>query len=119
MGGYKDQILGLIRHVVTFVGGILVGKGKLDPGAVETLAGIVATVAGFILSMMAPEKTLTPEKIIATMEPSKTAAVANILAQPEPAKNLTPMAPTGDAPIATGKRAASPESWDPKDFGRS
>jgi len=87
----KEQILGLVRHVITFVGGILVARGKVDPAQLETIVGIVATVAGFLLSMMSPEKTLTPEKIIAVMEPAKAAAVANILAQPEPPKPLPEM----------------------------
>lgn len=93
-GVTKDQILGLVRHIITFVGGILVARGKIDPGQIETIAGIVATVAGFLLSMMSPEKTMTPEKIIATMEPAKAAAVANILAQPEPPKALPEMGMT-------------------------
>jgi hypothetical protein len=91
----KEQILGLIRHVVTFVGGVLVARGKVDPAQLETVVGIIATVAGFLLSMMSPEKTLTPEKIIAVMEPAKAAAVANILAQPEPPKPLPAMGMVG------------------------
>lgn len=86
MFGNKDQLLGIIRHIVTFVGGLLVAKGKLDPGAVETIAGIATAVMGFLLSVMAPEKTMTPERIVAAMEPAKTAAVAEVLAQPEPPK---------------------------------
>jgi len=91
LGVGKDQILGLVRHIITFVGGILVARGQIDIGQIETIVGIVTTVAGFFLSMMSPEKTLTPEKIIATMEPAKAAAVANILAQPEPPKALPEM----------------------------
>lgn len=91
MFGSKDQILGLIRHIVTFVGGILVARGKIDPTQIETIGGIIITVAGFLFSVLAPEKVLTPEKIIATMEPAKAAAVANILAQPEPTKALPEM----------------------------
>lgn len=87
----KDQVLGLIRHIITFIGGVLVAKGKIDISQIETIAGIVTTIAGFLFSMLAPEKTLTPEKIIATLEPAKAAAVANILAQPEPPKALPEM----------------------------
>jgi hypothetical protein len=95
MFGTKDQILGLIRHVVTFVGGILVARGKIDPTQIETIGGIIITVAGFLFSMLAPEKVMTPEKIIATLEPAKAAAVADILKQPEPPKVLPQMGMVG------------------------
>jgi len=52
----KDQVLGLVRHVVTFFGGVLVARGKLEPGAVETIAGVVVTIVGAIFSFMSPEK---------------------------------------------------------------
>ena len=52
----REQLLGVVRHIVTFVGGILVAKGKLDIGSVETLAGVVSTIAGLVLSFVAPEK---------------------------------------------------------------
>jgi len=100
MFGTRDQILGLIRHIITFVGGVLVARGKIDVSQIETIAGIVTTIAGFLFSMMAPEKTLTPEKIIANLEPAKAAAVADILKQPEPPKVLPQMEMTGPIPIA-------------------
>lgn len=102
-GVSKEQILGLVRHIITFIGGILVARGKIDPGQIETIAGIVATVAGFLLSLMSPEKTLTPEKIIAVMEPAKAAAVANILAQPEPPKPLPSMGMVGGPASPEGR----------------
>lgn len=64
----KDQFLGVIRHIVTFVGGILVARGKLDVGSVETIAGIVSTVAGLVLSFIAPEKTTTTQTVTVTEE---------------------------------------------------
>jgi len=96
----RDQILGLVRHIITFVGGILVARGQIDIGQVETIVGIITTVAGFLFSMMAPEKVVTPEKIIAALEPAKAAAVADILKQPEPPKVLPQMETTGPAPVA-------------------
>jgi len=56
-GVNRDQVLGFIRHVITFAGGILVARGKLDPTQVETIGGLVVTVAGLVFSFMAPEKT--------------------------------------------------------------
>ena len=64
----KDQFLGVVRHIVTFVGGILVARGKLDVGSVETIAGIVSTVAGLVLSFIAPEKTTTTQTVTVTEE---------------------------------------------------
>jgi hypothetical protein len=56
----KDQILGLFRHVVTFAGGILVARGKLDPAAVESIVGALVTLVGVFFSMASPEKTAPP-----------------------------------------------------------
>jgi hypothetical protein len=52
----QEQTVGLIRHVITFIGGILVARGKLDVGSVETISGLVVTVVGFLFSFLAPEK---------------------------------------------------------------
>ncbi len=48
----KEQILGLVRHVLTFVGGYLITKGVIDEtisteaiGAIITLIGSVWSVA--------------------------------------------------------------------------
>ena len=48
----KEQILGLVRHVLTFVGGFLITKGVIDEtisteaiGAIITLIGSVWSVA--------------------------------------------------------------------------
>jgi hypothetical protein len=57
----RDQVLGFIRHIITFAGGILVARGKLDPTQVETIGGLVVTVAGLVFSFMAPEKIEAPK----------------------------------------------------------
>lgn len=41
----------IARHVLTFVGGVLVSTGWIDSGTVTELTGAVATVAGVILSI--------------------------------------------------------------------
>lgn len=85
--GTKDQFLGVIRHFVTFMAGIIVAKGNLDPSALDTIVGIAVGVAGLIWSIMSPEKTtpITAEKVISSMEPNKLAAVEKILAKTEEA----------------------------------
>lgn len=59
LGVNRDQVLGVVRHVITFVGGILVARGKVDVEQVETVAGIVVTLVGLVFSFLAPEKTST------------------------------------------------------------
>lgn len=52
----KTQILGIIRHVLTFGGGFLVAKGIVDESTVSQVVAAVITVVGAILSVTAPEK---------------------------------------------------------------
>jgi hypothetical protein len=47
----KEKVLGLIRHALTFVGGIVVAKGLLDESlAVEVIGGIM-TLVGSVWSI--------------------------------------------------------------------
>jgi len=48
----RDMILGLIRHLATFGGGLLVTKGVTDAGTVETAAGALVTIVGIIWSVI-------------------------------------------------------------------
>ena len=41
----KEQILGVVRHTLTFVGGILVMKGLVDEATVTEIIGGVMTLA--------------------------------------------------------------------------
>lgn len=52
----QEQVLGLLRHVVTFVGGLLVARGKIDPTDVDTIGGGIIAFVGWLMSHMAPEK---------------------------------------------------------------
>jgi hypothetical protein len=47
----KDQIFGIIRHTLTFVGGFLVMKGLVDETMVTEIVGGVMTLAGTIWSI--------------------------------------------------------------------
>jgi len=67
----KDQFLGVVRHVVTFIGGVLVARGKLDMGSVETIVGFITTVTGLIFSFIAPEKTQTTASVTVTETTNK------------------------------------------------
>lgn len=69
-GFTKDQILGLFRHIVTFAGGVLVARGKLDPAAVESIVGALVTLVGVFFSMLSPEKTTTTPAAPSAVEPA-------------------------------------------------
>ena len=52
----KDQFLGIVRHVLTFVGGFLVMQGFLDETMVTELSGAIVTLAGGIWSIVDKNK---------------------------------------------------------------
>jgi hypothetical protein len=52
----KEQVLGIVRHILTFGGGILVTKGLLDEGMVTEISGAVITLIGAIWSIVAKNK---------------------------------------------------------------
>lgn len=47
----KERILGVVRHTLTFVGGILVMKGLIDEVVATEIIGGVMTLAGTIWSI--------------------------------------------------------------------
>jgi len=48
----KEQIMGIIRHALTFVGGILVMKGLVDETTITEIVGGVMTLTGAIWSIV-------------------------------------------------------------------
>ena len=48
----KEQVLGIVRHALTFVGGILVMKGLIDETIVTVVVGGVITLVGSIWSVI-------------------------------------------------------------------
>ena len=48
----KEKILGIIRHTLTFIGGILVMKGLVDEAIVSEVIGGVMTLTGTIWSVL-------------------------------------------------------------------
>lgn len=42
----QDQILGLVRHLLTALGGLLVAKGYVDDTTMVTVVGALATIIG-------------------------------------------------------------------------
>jgi len=52
----KEQLLGIVRHAVTFIGGILVMKGLIDDSLVQEILSGATTLAGAIWSVVDKNK---------------------------------------------------------------
>jgi hypothetical protein len=48
----KEVVLGIIRHVLTFVGGVLITKGIIDESTMQELIGSLGTTIGLIWSVI-------------------------------------------------------------------
>lgn len=48
----KEQVLGIVRHTLTFVGGIIVMKGLVDEATITEIIGGVMTLTGTIWSVI-------------------------------------------------------------------
>lgn len=55
----KEIILSIVRHTLTFAGGILVAKGLLDQGVLAEIIGGVMTVFGGVWSIIDKTKKLS------------------------------------------------------------
>lgn len=55
----KDTILGIIRHVFTFIGGIVVAKGYMDDASYLELSGAIITLIGAVWSVIEKRKPKT------------------------------------------------------------
>jgi len=51
----KKQFLGIVRHTLTFIGGIMVMKGTLDENTMNEMIGSITTLAGLIWSVIDKE----------------------------------------------------------------
>ena len=52
----KEQIFGIIRHTLTFGGGLLVMKGLVDESTLETLISGLITITGLVWSVLEKNK---------------------------------------------------------------
>ena len=48
----KEQVLGVLRHSLTFLGGILVAKGLVDDAMVSELSRALITLVGGLWSVL-------------------------------------------------------------------
>lgn len=51
----KQQVMGIVRHVLTFVGGILVLKGYISDADYMAFSGLISTAIGSIWSIIDKE----------------------------------------------------------------
>lgn len=51
-----EQTLGIVRHSLTLVGGILIAKGYIDEAMVEAISGGVVGLVGLIWSVIIKNK---------------------------------------------------------------
>jgi hypothetical protein len=52
----KETLLGLARHVATFVAGLLVANGTIDAETGEQVGGVVLGLVGIIFSVLNKRK---------------------------------------------------------------
>jgi hypothetical protein len=52
----KEQVLGIIRHTLTFIGGIIVAKGWIDDVTSTEIIGGLITLSGAIWSIVVKNK---------------------------------------------------------------
>jgi hypothetical protein len=49
---YKEQVIGLVRHALTFIGGVIVAKGLASDALMVELTGSVIALIGAIWSIV-------------------------------------------------------------------
>jgi hypothetical protein len=52
----QEQVLGIVRHTLTFVGGIVIARGLVDQSVVTEIIGGVVTLIGAIWSIVDKNK---------------------------------------------------------------
>ena len=48
----KKVILAIVRHTLTFLGGVLIAKGTIDEATAQELSGAILTLVGGIWSVL-------------------------------------------------------------------
>lgn len=52
----KEQVIGIIRHSLTFVGGLLIMRGIVDEATLTEVTGGIITLVGTIWSIVEKNK---------------------------------------------------------------
>jgi hypothetical protein len=48
----KEKVMGVVRHTLTFLGGIFVLQGSIDQELVEQIIGATSSIIGVVWSIM-------------------------------------------------------------------
>lgn len=59
----KEQALGILRHTLTFLGGLLITKGLIDESMLQELSGAVLTLVGGVWSIV-DKNTAAEEEVV-------------------------------------------------------
>jgi hypothetical protein len=54
----QEQVMGIVRHALTFVGGILILKGITDDATLLEISGLITTAIGAVWSVVTKVKSL-------------------------------------------------------------
>lgn len=54
----QEQVMGLIRHGLTFLGGFLLAKGLVDEGSMAEVSGLVMAAVGTVWSIVTKIKSI-------------------------------------------------------------
>jgi len=52
----KEKVLGLVRHGLTFIGGIVLSKGLIEESTLAEIIGSISTLIGAIWSISSKTK---------------------------------------------------------------
>jgi len=52
----NDKIEGLLRHILTFLGGYLVTSGVIDESILMEVVGAITTIVGFVWSFFSKKE---------------------------------------------------------------
>ena len=52
----NEKIQGLLRHILTFIGGYLVTSGIIDEAILSEVVGAIITITGFVWSWIGKDK---------------------------------------------------------------
>lgn len=91
----KEQLLGIVRHTLTFVGGILVAYGVITSGVVIEILGSASTITGVIWSII-NKRPLSEVIDVALTEKTAITNATKIVLKPKSIKSEFPI--TEDKP---------------------
>tara|TARA_R110002020_G_scaffold36503_2_gene109745 strand:- start:7806 stop:7970 length:165 start_codon:yes stop_codon:yes gene_type:complete len=52
----KEQVLGLVRHALTVIGGAAIANGYIEDGIAQEIVGVVLTIVGIVWSITSKKK---------------------------------------------------------------